>query len=81
MALMYTDSEFTEMKCFWLKNFKHVHNITEDELRDFQRIIMHAIAQCPDIYYINLNSSGIDSAFLGELFDVLIKRNLSKGFR
>merc|ERR1712113_414617 len=67
------DSEYKQMKCFWLKNYRKIHNITDDELRDFQQIILNAIEQCDDIYFINLNSSAIDSVFLGEIFDVLIK--------
>ena len=63
------------MKCFLLKNFHKVWDIQEHEMEDFKKCVLNALELVDNIYLLNLNSSNTDTVFLGEIFDVLIKRN------
>ena len=63
------------MKCFLLKRCEKVLNIEKHEMEDFKQCVLTALERVDKIYSLNLNSSETDDDFLGEIFDVLIKRN------
>ena len=63
------------MKCFLLKRCETVLNIEKHEMDDFKQCVLTALECVDKVYSLNLNSSNTDDDFLGEIFDVLIKRN------
>ena len=75
LCLWSIDPEYKEMKCFLLKNCEKVLNIQDHEYDDFKKCVLKALELVNNIYLLNLNSSKCDDVFLGEIFDVLIKRN------